>query len=162
MKTKISAFLSTVFALITGSCTSACGVACLASGCCGGYAILGFIGISGSAVAFLDKLTPVFLIITVLSLGFAFYKAYKPKPAPCCDTSSKNEEMSCCEPKKKTSLFSSKSFLWSVTVLVIIMWSFTLYKKMNDNSKSTTPNSEIEDSSCCPKQSCCEEDATVE
>jgi hypothetical protein len=155
MKTKISAFFSTLLAFVTGSCSSACGVACLAGGCCGGYAILGFIGISGSAVAFMEKLTPFFIIITVLSLGFAFYKAYKPKPKICCDNSSENADNSCCTNEKKTDFFSSKSFLWSVTIVVILMWSVTFYKKFTDKSKNCIPNSEITESDCCIEPSCC-------
>jgi hypothetical protein len=160
IKSRILALLSSIGALFMGACGGACGVACLAGGCCGGTALFGLIGLSGSTLTYFEKLTPVFLVVTILSLSYAFYKAYKPKPADCCDTATDNCENSCCVKEKKTSFFQSKSFLWATTILCAIMWLYPYMSKINKSDSNCTPSSQISDStvinnapkigSCCP------------
>jgi len=155
MKEKIVSVFSSIGALISG-CFGSCGVACLATGCCGGTAILGFIGLSGSVLKVFEVLTPLFLVLTVISLAYGFYKAYKPKKAACCSPAASGEgaSPSCCEKERKESFFQSKSFLWAITVLCIVMWTYPLIL----NSK----NQPTQESTCCPagsvdstKSACC-------
>lgn len=96
IKTKLFAIFSSIGALIMGCFGDACGITCLAGGCGGGIALFGLIGISGATLSFLEKLKPIFLVITVLSLSYAFYKAYKPKPVACCITGKTTNELACC------------------------------------------------------------------
>jgi mercuric ion transport protein len=122
IKSRIISLFSSASAMI-GACGGICGAAC-GTGCCGGLAIplFGFLGLSSSAVHFFEKLKPVFLLITIMSLAYAFYKAYQPKPAVSfdadCDTPN-----SCCVPEKQT-FIQSKSFLWAITILCAIMWLY--------------------------------------
>jgi len=144
MKSKIISIFSSIGAVIFG-CFGSCGIVCFASGCCGGAVLFGLIGLSGSTMSFLSKLTPFFLALTVISLGYAFYNAYKPKPANnCCNDNSEENSNNCCTPKKKNSFLKSKTFLWLITVLCIIMWSYPLIFK--NNSKNTNNFS-----NCSPK-----------
>lgn len=144
VKDKMISVVSSLGALIWGFIGGACGIACLATGCCGGTVLLGFLSLSGSTLGILSKLTPVFLALTVLSLGYSFYQAYKPKAADCCATSGKED--SCCNqsgrPLKKDSFFKSKGFLWIVTLVCIGMWTYTL--------AFNTPPVQQSSSACCP------------
>ncbi|MBW6490912.1 MAG: hypothetical protein K0B15_06915 [Lentimicrobium sp.] len=154
MKEKVVSVFSSLGALISG-CFGSCGVACFATGCCGGTALLGFIGLSGSTLKIFEKLTPIFLVITVLALAYGFYKAYSPKKAECCSPpkTEDKDNSSCCEKEKPVSFFQSKAFLWVVTVLCVIMWTYPLIFKQQSNT--------VNDSPCCPasadslKSSCC-------
>lgn len=121
---------------------SACGPLCFLTGCCGGTAVLGFIGLSGATLGFISKLTPLFLALTVLSLGYGFYVAYRPKRETCCENSSETSPASCCKPVQKTSFFRSKTFLWVSTILCIVLWTYPLVQ----NKKNSEPVS----GSCCP------------
>lgn len=166
MKSIKSRFLAlfSSFGSLLGSCGGACGVACAASGCCGSYALFGLIGISSSSMQFLEKLTPFFLVLTILSLSYAFYKAYKPK-ANCCDSENSNNGSDCCNTPKKTNFFQSKSFLWAITIMSAIMWTYPYFSKLNDNKNSCNSNIETVDkvstsdstsnNKCCPQTSDC-------
>ncbi|MBL1215187.1 MAG: mercuric transport protein MerTP [Ignavibacteriae bacterium] len=89
-------------------------------------AVLGGLGGIASTFSFLEPLRPYLIGVTVLVLGFAFYKAYKPK---------KKEEIDCaCEPARlaggedeKKSFLNSKAFLWVVAGVSILMFSFPSY-----------------------------------
>jgi len=146
IKSRIAAILSSIGALIMSTCGGACGAACLVGGCCGGTALFGLVGLSGSTLKFFEKLTPVFLVLTVLSLSYAFYKAYKPKPVDCCDTANDNSRDSCCVKEKKTSFFQSKSFLWATTILCAIMWIYPYVSTIDNSNPNCTANSTISDS----------------
>ena len=115
IKSRIAALFSSAGAMI-GACGGICGSACV-TGACGGLTLplFGFLGLSSSALQFLEKLKPVFLLITIMSLAYAFYKAYKPKPAVSLDAN-------CCV--EKQTFIQSKSFLWAVTILSTIMWLY--------------------------------------
>ncbi len=161
MKSKLTTLFSSLGALIGGSCGSACGVACLASGCCGGSILFGFIGLSGSTLKFFEKLTPFFLILTIVSLSYAFYKAYKPKPATvCCDD--KNEKNFCCEKEKKVTFLQSKSFLWAITILSAIMWIYPYINKLDSSKNSnSTCQPTIQTADSLTVKSCCSVKDTI-
>lgn len=165
MKAKFVSVFSSIGALIWGCIGGTCGVACLAGGCCGGIALLSFLSLSSSSFRFLEKLTPVFLGLTIVSLGYAFYKAYKPVPASCCSENSSSLLSDCCEKEKKASFLKSKSFVWLITIICAIMWTYPyVYKNEIKNQTNTAccPSSDIHDSligiktikvqtnSCCP------------
>lgn len=161
IKSRFLALFSSIGALF-GSCGGACGVACAASGCCGSYALFGFIGISSSSLKFFEKLTPVFLALTIFSLAYAFYKAYKPKEANCCDSGNSNSD--CCNSPKKTIFFQSKSFLWAITIMSAIMWTYPYVSKINNSNSNCTQSLQVSDStlniapiigSCCPQPTYC-------
>lgn len=156
MKEKIASLFASLGAFITG-CFGSCGIACFAAGCCGGPALLGFIGLSGSTLKFFEKLTPVFLAITVISLGYGFYKAYSTKKSDCCPPSGSadNPANSCCEKEKPKSFFQSKAFLWVVTILCAIMWVWPFFSKNETSDTKNSPCcSSVSDTvktSCCPQ-----------
>jgi mercuric ion transport protein len=100
---------------------SAVVTALLASLCCitPVLAILG--GISGvaSIFSFLDPLRPYLIGLTVMSLGMVFYQAYKPKKVIDCD----------CE-VEKLKFINSKSFLWTITLVSILLLTFPYYSEI--------------------------------
>ncbi|MCF2940601.1 mercuric transport protein MerT [Paenibacillus alkaliterrae] len=82
----------------------------LMSGCCLGPLILipiGLSGFAGTLAIFATKYQPVLMLVTLLFLGFSFYLVYGRK----------------C--KKKSTVIT----LWISTVLVLIMFSYTLLAK---------------------------------
>lgn len=105
---------------------SAIVTAVLASLCCitPVLAVLG--GLSGiaSTFSFLEPLRPYFIAFTIIILGYAFYNAYKPK---------KKDEIECaCDDYKvdtKESFINSKSFLWIIAVIAIILITFPYYSQ---------------------------------
>lgn len=96
--------------------------ALLSSACCIFPLIALFGGASGgaSALSWLEPFRPFLMILSVLALGFAFYKAYKPKKADNCG----------CAVKEKKSFLASKGFLWGITVFSILMYSFPYYSSV--------------------------------
>ena len=134
IKERITALFSSIGSLIASSCGGACGVACIAGGCCGSTALFGLIGLSGSTLRFFEKLTPLFLGITILSLSYAFYKAYKPTSNRNCNTANTDDMNTCCAKEKKMSFFQSKSFLWAITILCAIMWLYPYAGKIVQNA----------------------------
>ena len=87
--------------------------------CCIAPLIAIFGGVSGAASTFswIEPARPYLIGVSVLALGLAFYQAYKPKPADDCG----------CEIPEKKSFLSSKTFLWSITIFSILMFSFPYY-----------------------------------
>lgn len=170
IKSRFLALFSSIGALF-GSCGGACGVACAASGCCGSYALFGFIGISSSSMKFFEKLTPFFLILTILSLSYAFYKAYKPKDVDCCDSENNDGGSDCCSTPKKTTFFQSKSFLWAITIMSVIMWTYPYFSKLNANDSSCNAKTEVIDKAsiqgdtskteCCSQTTDCSTDCST-
>lgn len=142
IKSRFLALFSSIGSLL-GSCGGACGVACAASGCCGSYALFGFIGLSSSSMKFFEKLMPIFLALTILSLSYAFYKAYKPKEANCCDSENNKNGSDCCNTPKKTTFFQSKSFLWAITIMSAIMWTYPYISKINKSNSNSIQNSQV-------------------
>ena len=101
-------------------------------------AVLGGLGGIASTFAFLDPLRPYLIGFTAIILGYAFYNAYKPK---------KDDDVECaCEddesPAKKNFL-NSKTFLWVVTAVSILMFAFPSYSHIffpNTNNNITVVN----------------------
>lgn len=89
--------------------------------CCWGPLLLtGVVGVSGSSVYFswLITLKPYLLTIAFLSLGYAFYRVYKPKENDCC-----------CETDKKL-FFKSKLYIWFVAAFVILMTLISYFPQL--------------------------------
>lgn len=106
---------------------SALVTAFLASLCCitPVLAVLG--GLSGiaSTFSFLDPLRPYFIAFTAIVLGYAFYKAYKPKIQGNIKCTCEDEES-----HAKKNFINSKRFLWLVVVVAIVLISFPYYSQI--------------------------------
>ncbi|MDP2362220.1 MAG: mercuric transport protein MerTP [Ignavibacteria bacterium] len=100
--------------------------ALLASLCCitPVLAVLGGLGGIATTFSLLEPLRPYLIGLTVIVLGYAFYKIYKPK---------KNTDIDCaCEDEtsgKKVSFINSKKFLWIITVVSALLITFPYYSK---------------------------------
>ena len=87
--------------------------------CCWGPSLLaGIAGISSGSVYFswLHSIRPYLWVLAGISLGFAFYQAYKPQ---------KQEEGHCenCTTEKKP-FFKSKLYVWIVAIFVVVIFIF--------------------------------------
>lgn len=97
-------------------------------------------GLSGAASAFswLEPFRPYFAVITVMVLGFAWYRKLKPVKQASIDCA--------CADEEKPSFWQSKKFLTGITVLAALMLTFPSYSGIffPDNSISDTsiPNKE--------------------
>ena len=92
--------------------------AIIASICCLGPLVLLALGISGawiSSLSALEPYRPVFMTITFVFLGFAFYTVYKKPKVETCESGSY-----CGNPKAER---ISKIILWVVTVSVVILFA---------------------------------------
>ncbi|MCB0261522.1 MAG: mercuric transporter MerT family protein [Calditrichia bacterium] len=91
-----------------------------ASICCIGPLVLLALGIGGSwagNLAAFETYRPIFMGITFVFLGFAYYQVYKkPKTEECCDTDGQ-----CATPQRKKFM---KTTLWIVTVLSLGLVAF--------------------------------------
>jgi mercuric ion transport protein len=85
-------------------------------------AVLGGLGGIASTFSFLLPLRPYLIGFTVIILGYAFYLAYKPKKEGDVDCACDDEE----SPAKKNFL-NSKAFLWVVTGVSILLFTFPSY-----------------------------------
>lgn len=93
--------------------------AIVASVCCVGPLLLVGLGISGAWISNLtafEPYRPIFIALTFMFLGLAFYKVYrKPKAKNC-------EPGSYCATQKKDKI--NKVVLWSITILIMGMFIF--------------------------------------
>lgn len=78
-------------------------------------AIIGGMGGAVSAFSWAAPLRPYLLGATILILGFAFYRAYKPQPKDQCG----------CEEKRN--VLQSRTFLWVVAVVSVLLSAFPYY-----------------------------------
>ncbi|HVU96790.1 MAG TPA: mercuric transport protein MerTP [Puia sp.] len=78
-------------------------------------AIIGGTGGAVSAFSWAAPLRPYLLGATILILGFAFYRAYKPQRKDQCG----------CEEKKN--VLQSKTFLWVVAIVSVLLSTFPYY-----------------------------------
>jgi len=84
-------------------------------------AVLGGLGGIATTFSFLEPLRPYLIGLTVLVLGYAFYKAYKPKT---------NTDIECaCETDEKPKFINSKKFLWIITAVSALLITFPYYSK---------------------------------
>ncbi|MCX7863265.1 MAG: hypothetical protein N2449_09765 [Bacteroidales bacterium] len=161
VKSKFMALFMSISAFL-GSIVGSCGVACTVSGCCGSYALFGIIGLSSSSINYLEKLTPLFFSITVLSLAYAFYKAYKPQKNRCCGSELGNNSSEKIEKKNKSAFLQSKAFLWAVTLISAFLWMYPFlktgfqqeYNKINVEklSKNCCRIDSVNVSDCCSEK----------
>jgi len=105
--------------------------------CCIAPLIAIFGGVSGAAATFswIEPARPYLIGVSALALSLAFYQAYKPKPAV--------DDCGCEIPEKK-SFLNSKGFLWAITVVSILMFSFPYYSHIfySQSNKPIETNSE--------------------
>ena len=115
---------------------SAIVTAVLASLCCitPVLAVLG--GLSGiaSTFSFLEPLRPYFIAFTIIILGYAFYNAYKPKEkdeieCACLPAEASAKEGDDDKVDTKKSFINSKSFLWIVAVIAVVLITFPYYSQ---------------------------------
>jgi len=111
-----------------------------ASVCCIGPLLLVGLGISGAWISNLsafEPYRPIFIILTFLFLGFAFYKVYRKPKIENCEPGSY-----CANPKKDK---INKAVLWSITVLILGMLIFpnvagSLASKSQTTAQTTQTN----------------------
>lgn len=96
--------------------------ALLASLCCitPVLAVLGGLGGIAATFSFLESLRPYLIGLTVIVLGYAFYKAYKPI---------KNSDIECACEDQKPKFINSKRFLWIITAASTLLITFPYYSK---------------------------------
>ena len=82
-------------------------------------AIIGGTTGAASSLSWLSPFRPYLIGATVLALGFAFYQAYKPTVTDSCG----------CVVTKK-SFVQSKTFLWIVTCLSVLLLAFPYYSQI--------------------------------
>lgn len=152
------------------TCGTTCGVTCCVPPV---LSLLGLSSYSASYVSFVEPLKPVLIGITVVSLGYAFYKAYrKPKMAiSCCNADQAVE--SCCKPEREakvTAFIKSKSFLWLVTIFCAFMyaWPYLSFSKSanapSEEQIQLAGDSTLSQGGCCstsPDDSTCSEGCRV-
>lgn len=78
--------------------------------------IVGGIGGLASSFSWVEPLRPYLILATVFILGLAFYRAYKLQKQDACG----------CAPEKKK-FMESKKFLWTITIVSILLISFPYY-----------------------------------
>ena len=74
-----------------------------------------------SSLSWLSNARPYLIGISIVSLGMAFWEAYKQPNAVKDDYG--------CEVETKKSLLVSKTFLWGVTFLTVLFFLFPFIKK---------------------------------
>ncbi len=90
-----------------------------AAACCLGPLVLLALGIGGagaSSLKVLDPYRPIFIVITVGLLGFAFYRAYRTPAAAACEP-----DGSCAVPRAAR---INRIALWIITPLILALLAF--------------------------------------
>lgn len=107
------------------SSISAVFVALAACTCCIGplMALAGMLGVSASQLIWLSSIKNYLIIFSLLAISYNLYRAYFPKKETvCCATDPYEALTKLNEKERKTvSFFQSKSFLWSIAILTIII-----------------------------------------
>jgi copper chaperone CopZ len=87
--------------------------------CCIGPLVALLSGVSGVASTFswIEPVRPWLMIGSGLALAFAFREAYKPTAVDDCN----------CEVPAKKKFFQTKSFVWTIAALSVVMFSFPYY-----------------------------------
>ncbi len=118
--------------------TGAIIAAIAASVCCVGPLVLLALGVGGvwvGSLTALEPFRPYFISITFLFLGYAFYRIYrKPKAEECTPGSY------CANPKSDK---INKISLWSVTVLILILFSVPYIAGVSASAKNNTEQSAV-------------------
>ncbi len=118
--------------------TGAIIAAIAASVCCVGPLVLLALGVGGAWVGSLTALEPFrpyFMGITFIFLGYAFYRIYRKPKAEACEPGSY-----CANPKSDT---INKISLWSVTILILILFAVPYIAGVSASAKNNTEQSAI-------------------
>ncbi|MBU1679587.1 MAG: mercuric transport protein MerTP [Bacteroidetes bacterium] len=109
---------------------SAIVTALLASLCCitPVLAVLGGLGGIATTFTFLEPLRPYLIGLTVVVLGYAFYKAYKPQKANDIDCACETDDLPAGK-AGKPKFINSKKFLWIITAISALLITFPYYSK---------------------------------
>ena len=104
--------------------------ALLASLCCitPVLAVLGGLGGIATTFSFLEPLRPYLIGLTVVVLGFAFYKVYKPKKSTDIDCACETDDLPAGK-AGKLKFINSKKFLWIITAVSALLITFPYYSK---------------------------------
>lgn len=104
--------------------------ALLASLCCitPVLAVLGGLGGIATTFSFLEPLRPYLIGLTVIVLGYAFYKAYKPKKETDIDCACETDDLSAGK-AGNPKFINSKKFLWIITAVSALLITFPYYSK---------------------------------
>jgi mercuric ion transport protein len=95
------------------------GAALAASACCIGpvaFSLIGAGAVGASAVA-LQPYRPWFMGLTVLLVGFAFYRAYGPLPANACTG------VACSPPSRR----AARVLAWIAAIVAAVLIAFPYY-----------------------------------
>jgi hypothetical protein len=104
------------------SSISAVFAALAACTCCVGplMALAGMLGVSVSHLIWLTSIKNYLIVFSLIVVGYNLYRAYYPKEDSCC-TIDLPEETPSSKTKKIRSIFQSKTFLWSVAALTLLI-----------------------------------------
>lgn len=107
------------------SSVSAVFVALTACTCCIGplMALAGMLGVSASQLIWLSSIKNYLIAFSLMSVGYNLYRAYFPKNKDeCCSLEEYGVDAELNDTERKTvSFFQSKTFLWSIALLTIII-----------------------------------------
>jgi mercuric ion transport protein len=88
-----------------------------ASSCCVGPVAFAMFSLGGAGLMMnLEPYRPIFMALTVVLLGFGFYRAYRRAPAP---TRSESTECECVPPRRTM----GRIVVWIATALVAGAWT---------------------------------------
>lgn len=81
-------------------------------------------GMTGGAAmfSFLEPWRPLLIIISVSILAFGFYQEYRPKNTEALK--------SCCRANAKKKSKRNRRFLWTMTVISVLLFSFPFYSHL--------------------------------
>ena len=103
------------------SSISAVVTALAACTCCIGplMALVGMLGVSASQLVWLASIKNYLIAFSLSTIAYNLYRAYYPKEESCC---SLTNDVSLNEKELKTvSFFQSKTFLWTVAILTVLI-----------------------------------------
>jgi len=111
--------------------------ALLASLCCitPVLSVLGGLGGIATTFSFIEPLRPYLIGLTVMVLGYAFYKTYEQKKNGAIECACETDELD-GNSTGKIKFISSKKFLWIITAVSAILITFPYYSAVFFSSES--------------------------